>query len=151
MKLFDIMDTTNCNLSNFGGKVIVIRFCEAWNRILKACIAFKPEGDEKWKPRNSINMWSALPDIYYTFLKNVQKIKISKFSNLRFLRFFFSSKAWNLPKTLKILFFVIYDMTYIQNTGNDNNYLNLPIKLKYYALLFWRVYLSPSDAAIPFA
>ena len=40
---------------------------------------------------------------------------------------FFSPKAWNLPKTLKILLFVLYDITYIQNTGNGNNYLNLPI------------------------
>ena len=40
---------------------------------------------------------------------------------------FFSSKAWNLPKTLQIIFFVLYDITYIQNTGNDNTYLNLPL------------------------
>ena len=46
---------TNCNLSKIGSKIIAIRFCETWNRILKACIALKPEGDEKWKPRNSIN------------------------------------------------------------------------------------------------
>ena len=36
-------------------KIIATRFCETWNRILKACISLKPEGDEKWKPRNSIN------------------------------------------------------------------------------------------------
>ena len=48
------MDTTICNLSKIGSKIIAIRFCETWNRILKACIALKPEGDEKWKPRNSI-------------------------------------------------------------------------------------------------
>ena len=42
---------------------------------------------------------------------------------------FISSKAWNLQKNLKILFFVFYDTSYIQNTGNGNNYLNLPINL----------------------
>ena len=41
-------------LVKIGSKIIVIRFCKPWNRILKACIALKPEGDEKWKPRNSI-------------------------------------------------------------------------------------------------
>ena len=51
-------------------------------------------------------------------------MKISKFTVFTIL---FSSKAWNLPKTLKILFFVLYDITYIQNTGNGNTYLNLPI------------------------
>ena len=56
---------------------------------------------------------------------------------------FFSSKAWNLPKTLEILFFVLYDITYIQNTGNGINYLNLPIKLKYYALLFLKSIFIP--------
>ena len=41
---------------------------------------------------------------------------------------FFSSKAYNLQnKTLKILFFILYDITYIQNRGNGNNNLNLPI------------------------
>ena len=51
------------------------------------------------------------------------------FQTLKFTVFtiFVSSKAWNLPKTLKILFFVLYDITYIQNTGNGNNYMNLPI------------------------
>ena len=52
--------------------------------------------------------------------------------NFQFFKFtvftiFFSTKAWNLPKTLKIIFFVLYDITNIQNTGNGNNYLNLPI------------------------
>ena len=51
------MDTTNCNLSKIGSKIIAIRFYETWNRILKACIALKPEGDEKLKLRNSINDW----------------------------------------------------------------------------------------------
>ena len=49
------MDTTNCNLSKIGSKIIAIPLCKTWNRILKACIALKPEGDEKWKSRNSIN------------------------------------------------------------------------------------------------
>ena len=49
------MDNTNINLSKIGSKLIAIRFCEIWNRISKACIALKPEGDEKWKPRNFLN------------------------------------------------------------------------------------------------
>ena len=54
---------------------------------------------------------------------------------------FFPSKAWNLPKTLKILFFVLYDITYIQNTGNGNTYLNLPLNLNIMRYFFWRVYV----------
>ena len=105
---------------------IEIRFCETWNRILKACFALKPEGDEKWKPRNSI-------DSDQLCLKSIRHLKKMyrkwKFPNVQIDVFtiFSSSKAWNLPKTLKILFFVLYDITYIQNTGNGNNYLNLTI------------------------
>ena len=58
-------------------------------------------------------------------LKNVQTMKISKFFKFTVFTIFF--KAWNLSKNLKILFFVLYDITYIQNTGNGNNYMNLPI------------------------
>ena len=54
-------------------------------------------------------------------------MKISKFSNLRFLRCFSRQKHEIYKKILKILFFVFYDTSYIQNTGNGNNYLNLPI------------------------
>ena len=53
-----------------------------------------------------------------------ENFKIFKFT---VFTIFFSSKAWNLPKPLKILFFVLYNIIYIQNTGNGNNYLNLPI------------------------
>ena len=41
---------------------------------------------------------------------------------------FHSSKTGNLPKTIKIIFFVLYFITSIQNRGNGNNYLNLLIK-----------------------
>ena len=128
LKLFDIiMDTTNCNLSKIGSKIIAIRFCETWNRILKACISLKPEGDEKWKPRDSISSNQLCLTSTRHFWKMYRKWKFPNFQIYEFLRVFFYSKAWNLPKTLKILFFVLYDITYIQNTGNGNTYLNLPI------------------------
>ena len=120
------MDTTNCNLSKIGSKIIAIRFFETWNRILKACIALKPEGDEKWIPRNSINS----DQLYLTSTRHFWKMYRNwKFQNFQIYGFydFFSSKAWNLPKTLKILFFVLYYIAYIQNTGNGNNLSNLPI------------------------
>ena len=54
-------------------------------------------------------------------------MKISKFSNLRFLRFFSLQKHEIYQKTLEIIFFVLYDITYIQNTGNGTYYFNLTI------------------------
>ena len=65
-----------------------------------------------------------------------RKWKCSRFSNVTVFTICFSSKAWHLPKTLKILFFALYDITYIQHTGNGNAYLELAFELKYYALLF---------------
>ena len=67
--------------------------------------------------------------------------------NYQFFKFtvstiFFSSKAWNLPKTLINLFFVLYDITNIQNSGNDNNYLKLPINKNIMRYSFWRVYFK---------
>ena len=121
------MDTTNCNLSKIGSKIIAIRFCETWNRILKACIALKPEEDENWKPQNSINSHQLAWRLLDIFWKMYRKWKLPNFQIYVFNNFFFSSKAWNLPKTLKILFFILYDITSIQNRGNGNNYLNLPI------------------------
>ena len=48
--------TSSCSWFQTKVTILVrIRFCETYNRILKACFALKPEGDEKWKPRNSIN------------------------------------------------------------------------------------------------
>ena len=119
------MDTTNCNLSKIGSKIIAIRFCEPWNRILKACIALKPEGDEKWKPRNSINSDQLCLTSTRHFWKMYRKWK---FPNKIFGFYdLFLFKSMKSTKTLKILFFVLYDITYTQNTGNDNTYLNLPL------------------------
>ena len=58
--------------------------------------------------------------------------KCTENENLQIFKFtvftiFSLQKDEILPKTLKILFFVPYDIAYIQNTGNGNNYLNLPI------------------------
>ena len=66
--------------------------------------------------------WRLL-DIFEKYIEN-ENFQIS---NLRFLRFFISSKSCNRPKPLKIVFFVLYDMTYIQKAGNGNTYMNLPI------------------------
>ena len=66
--------------------------------------------------------WRLL-DIFEKCSEN-ENFQISKFT---VFTIFFSSKAWNLPITLKILFFVLYDITYTQNTGNGNSYLNLPL------------------------
>ena len=132
---FRHMDTTNCNLSKIGSKIIATRFCKTWNRILKACIALKPVGDEKWKPRNSINsdqLWVTLLDIFEKCTEN-ENFQIFKFT---VFTIFFSSKAWNFKKTLKILSLMFYDITYKQNTGN---LFELAYKLKYIELLFWRV------------
>ena len=121
------MDTTNCNLSKNGSKTIAICFCETWNRISKACIAFKPEEDEKWKPRNSIysDQLCLTSTRHFWKMNRKRKFQIFKFTVLRFFFLFKSMKS--TKNTLKILFFVLYDITYIQNTGNGNNYLNLPI------------------------
>ena len=65
---------------------------------------------------------------------------------------FFSSKAWNLPKKiLKILFFVLYDITYIQNPGNGNNYLNLPFNKNIMRYFFKSMFHNPipCDDAFP--
>ena len=82
------MDTTNCNLSKIGSKIIAIRFCETWNRILKACIALKPEGDEKWKPRNSINSDQLCLMSTRHFWKMYRKLKFPNFQIYGFYDFF---------------------------------------------------------------
>ena len=120
------IDTTNCNLSKIGSKIIAIRFCETWNRILKACIALKPEGDEKWKSRNSINSDQLCLTSTRHFWKMYRKWIFSIFQIYGFYDFFLF-KSMKSTKNSQILFFVLCDITYIQNTGNGNNYLNLPI------------------------
>ena len=82
------MDTTNCNLSKIGSKIIAIRFCEPWNRILKACIALKPEGDENWKPRNSINSDQLCLTSIRHFWKMYRKWKFPNFQIYGFYDFF---------------------------------------------------------------
>ena len=93
------MDTTNCNLSKLGSKIIATSFCETRNRILKAwhCIALKPEWDEKWKPRNSINSDELCLTSTRHFWKMYRKWKFPNFQIYGFYDFF-SSKAWNIPK-----------------------------------------------------
>ena len=59
--------------------------------------------------------------------RNRRECILTRNSPLRYLRFFSLQKHEIYKKTLKILFFVFYDTSYIQNTGNGNNYLNLPI------------------------
>ena len=82
------MDTTNCNLSKIGSKIIAIRFCETWNCILKACIALKQEGDEKWKTRNSINSEQLCLTSTKHFWKMYRKWKFPNFQIYGFYDFF---------------------------------------------------------------
>ena len=78
------LDITDCNLSKIGSKNIALRFCETWNRILKACIALKQEGDEKWKP--------------HSFMVSDQLC-------LRFTR-----KFWKMQRKWKLRIFQIYGL-----------------------------------------
>ena len=87
-----------------------------------------------WNRKEMENENPGIIYIVISFAWRLQYIfeKCTENENFQIFKFtvftiFFSSKAWNLPKSLKILFFVLYDITYIQNTGNGNNYLNLPI------------------------
>ena len=120
-------------------------YCHTFLRNMKSHIesmyCIETEGDEKWKPRNSINSDQLCLTSSRHFWKMNRKWKFPNFQIYGLYDFFFSSKAWNLPKTLKILFFVLCDITYIQTTGNGNKYLNLPNKLKYYALLLIGEYI----------
>ena len=52
-----------------------------------------------------------------------------KFPNFQIYGFynFLSLQKHEIYQKLKILFFVLYDITYTQNTGNGNTYLNLPL------------------------
>ena len=106
-------------------------YCDTLLRNMKSHIEsmYCIETGRRWKmkPRNSIDSDQFCLTSTRHFSKNVQKMKISKISKFTVFTIVFSSKALNLPTSLKILFFVLYDITYIQNTGNGNNYLNLPI------------------------
>ena len=148
-EVFWHMDTTNCNLSKIGSKIIAVRFFETWNHILKAFIALKPEGDEKSKPRNSINIDQLCLTSTRHFWKMYRKWKFPNFQIYGFYDFFFTSKAWNLPNTINILFFVLYDITYIQNTGTSNNYLNLPINKNIMRYFFFEEYMCTFRKVIP--
>ena len=64
--------------------------------------------------------WRLL-DIFEKCTKN-EKIQIFKFT---VFTIFSLQKHEIYQKTLKILIFVLYDITYIQNTGNGHNYFNL--------------------------
>ena len=62
------------------------------------------------------------------FKKCTEKWKFPNFQIYSFYDFFvLKSMKFTKKKPLKILFFVFYDTSYIENTGNGNNYLNLPI------------------------
>ena len=69
-------------------------------------------------------------------------MKIAKFSNWRFLRFFSLQKHEMYQQPSKFFFFILYDITYIRNRGNCNNYLNWPINLNIMRYFFWRVYIK---------
>ena len=71
------------------------------------CIALKPEGDEKWKPRNSINSDQLCLTSTNTFLKNVQKMK--NFQIYGFYDFFSLQKHEIYQKSFK--FYSFYSMT----------------------------------------
>ena len=87
-------------------QIIAIRFSKTWNRILKACIALKSEGDENWKPRNSLKSDQLCLTCNRRFWKMYKKWK---FSNLRFLRFFSLQKHEIYQKSSK--FYYLYSMT----------------------------------------
>ena len=69
-------------------------------------------------------------------------MKIFKFLNLRFLRFFSLKKheIYKKPSKFYSLYSLTYIVTCIQNTGNGNNYFNLPINQNIMRYFFWRVH-----------
>ena len=62
-------------------------------------------------------------DIFWKCTEN-ENCQISKFTDFTI---FFHLKSMKSTKNPQNSIFVIYDITYKQNTGNGNNYLNLPI------------------------
>ena len=103
------MDTTNCNLSKIGSKTIAICFCDTWNRILKASISSKREGDEKWKPRNSINSDQLCLTSTWHFWRMYRKWKFPNFQMYAFYGFFSLQKHDIYEKPSK--FYSLYSMT----------------------------------------
>ena len=126
VKLFDICIPQTATCQTLAAKLLRYAFAKHeiayWKHVLH------------W---NQKEMKNENPGILYTVIIFAWRLldifeKCTENENFQIFKFtvltiFFSTKAWNLPKTLKILFFVLYGITYIQNRGNGNNYLNLPI------------------------
>ena len=129
------VDTTNCNLSKIGSKIIAIRFCETWNRILRACIALKPEGDEKWKPRNSINSDQLCLTSTRHFRKMYRKWKFPIFQIYDFYDCFSLQKHEIYQNHQNSILWALWHNLYTKHKLRQQLF-ELVYKLKYCALLF---------------
>ena len=130
------MDTTNCNMSKIGSKIIAIRFCETWNRILKACIALKPEVDEKWKPRNFINSDQLCLTSTRHFWKMYRKWKIPNFQIYGFYDFFLFKSLKSTKNPQNSILCTLWNNLYTKHRERQQLF-EFAYKLKYYALLFF--------------
>ena len=145
LKLFDIWIPQTATCQKLEAKLLRYAFAkhevEYWKHILY------------WNRKEMINENPGILSIVIIFAwrlldifeKSYRIMKISKFSNLRFLPIFFRLPKHEIyRKTSIILLFVLYDITYIQNTDNGKQLFELACKLKYYALLFLEsIYLCP--------
>ena len=135
------MDTTNCNLSKIGSKIIAIHFCETWNRIFKACIALKPERDEKWKPRNSITSDKLCLTSTRHFWKMYRKWQFTIFQVYGFYDFFLFKIMKSTKNPQNSILCTLWYNLYTKHRLRQQLF-ELAYNLKYYALLFWRVYVQ---------
>ena len=141
------MDTTNCNLSKIGSKIIAIRFCEPWNLILKACVALKPQGDEKWKPRNSINSDQLCLTSTRHFWKMYRKWKFPNFQIYGFYNFFLFKSMESTKNPQNSILCTLWHNLYTKHRYWQHLF-ELAFKLKYYALLFESIFNITNDATV---
>ena len=90
------------------------------------------ETGRRWKMKNPEIFTDIIDQLYLRSTRQFWKCSENEnfpFSKCKVFSVSIFSKTWNLPKTLKILIFVLYFITYIQNRGNGNSYLNLVINL----------------------
>ena len=126
VKLFDIWIPQTATCQKLEAKLLWYAFAKHEIAYWKHVLHWNRKEMKNENPGILLIVISFVWRLLDIFLKMYRKWKFPNFQIYGFYDFFYS-KAWNLRKTLKILFFVLYDITYIQNTGNGNNYLNLPI------------------------
>ena len=139
MKLFDIWIPQTATCQKLEAKLLRYTFSKHEIAYWKHVLHWNRKEMEKWKPRNSINSDQLCLTSTRHFWKMYRKWKFPNFQIYGFYDFFVFKSINSTKNPHNSILCTLWHNLYTKHRKRQQLF-EIAYKLKYYAVLFWRVY-----------